>query len=167
MIRRGLRACTCIFLLLGAALGSADGQVRSMVGEKAADFSLRGVNHSPVRLSDYKGKVILLDFWATWCAPCQTEIPQFIAFQNKFAGQGFQMIGISMDDTVEPVRKFQLRFKMNYPVAMGDTKVASAYGGVLGLPMAFLIGKDGRIVKIYDSAADTKQMESDIRKIVR
>jgi peroxiredoxin len=86
--------------------------------------------------------------------------------QTKYGKQGFQMIGISMDDSPQPVRKFHARFKMNYPVAMGTPTVARDYGGVLGLPLAFLIARDGSIVKQYDSSADLDQMERDVRQLL-
>ena len=92
---------------------------------------------------------MLLDFWATWCTPCRGEIPHFVEFQNKYGEQGLQVIGISMDDGPKPVREFYQQFKMNYPVALGNEKVAEAYGGVLGLPVTFLIGRDGRVAAKY------------------
>src|ERR1019366_2449465 len=103
----------------------------------------------PLSLSDYRGKVVLLDFWAAWCVPCRAEIPHFVEFQNKYREQGLQVVGSSMDDGANPVRQFYQQFKMNYPVALGTDKVAEAYGGVLGLPVTFLIGRDGRIAAKY------------------
>lgn len=144
------------------ALGQKDDVPRT-----APDFVLTTLDGKQIRLSHYSGKVVLLDFWATWCVPCQTEIPRFVSFQNRFAKQGFQVIGISMDDTSEPVKKFYSKFKMNYPVAIGTERVARAYGGVLGLPLTFLIAPDGRIVERYDSSADLDKVEAEIRKLLR
>lgn len=132
----------------------------------APGFSLTTVEGNRVTLSEHSGKVILLDFWATWCVPCQTEVPRFVAFQNQYGKQGFQVIGISMDDSPVPVRRFYTRFKMNYPVAMGTEDVAKAYGGVLGLPLTYLIARDGRIVKQYDGSANLDEMEREIKRLL-
>jgi peroxiredoxin len=106
---------------------------------------LKAIDGTSLRLSDYRGKVILLDFWATWCAPCQEEIPRFVEWQNEYRDRGLQVIGVSMDDSPEPVQKFSREFRMNYPVAIGTQDIASQYGGILGLPVNFVIGRDGRI----------------------
>jgi peroxiredoxin len=113
--------------------------------ELAPDFTLMEIDGTSLRLSDYRGKVILLDFWATWCAPCQEEIPRFVEWQNEYRDRGLQVIGVSMDDSPEPVQKFSREFRMNYPVAIGTQDIASQYGGILGLPVNFVIGRDGRI----------------------
>jgi thiol-disulfide isomerase/thioredoxin len=129
----------------------------------APDFSLTTLDGRQLRLSDYKGKVILIDFWATWCSPCRTEIPRFVEWQQKYGGEGFQAIGISMDDTANPVRAFYQEFKLNYPVAMGDERVAQAYGGVLGLPVNVLVGRDGRILAKYIGMSDLRQLEAAVQ----
>ena len=113
--------------------------------ELAPDYTLKAIDGTSLRLSDYRGKVILLDFWATWCAPCQEEIPRFVEWQNEYRDRGLQVIGVSMDDSPEPVQKFSREFRMNYPVAIGTQDIASQYGGILGLPVNFVIGRDGRI----------------------
>jgi len=94
------------------------------------DFTLKDVNGADVKLSDYKGKVILLDFWATWCGPCKIEIPWFVELQNKYGKDGLQAIGISVDDTVEKLKPYVLDLKMNYPVlqGLGHDDILHAYG---------------------------------------
>ena len=139
----------------------------SAVHSVAPDFSLQDLNGQPLALADYRGKVVLLDFWATWCAPCLDEIPHFVALQNEYREQGLQVIGISMDDGPKPVRDFYQRFKMNYPVALGTEKLAQAYGGVLGLPVTFLIGRDGQVAAKYIGEVQMPVVEQEIKSLLQ
>ena len=111
----------------------------------APDFTLTSLKGGELSLADYKGKVVLLNFWATWCGPCRDEVPDFVKLVESYGDQGFVIMGISMDDGPEPVHDFYEEFKMNYPVVMGNAQVAQLYGGVFGIPISFLIGRDGRI----------------------
>jgi len=132
----------------------------------APDFNLPQLNGQPLHLASYRGKVVLLDFWATWCVPCRAEIPHFIELQQKYGDRGLQIIGVSMDDGPEPVRDFYQQFHMNYPVVMGNAKTGELYGGVLGLPIAFIIGKDGLIDSKKIGAADMAVLEREIQKLL-
>lgn len=129
----------------------------------APDFTLSDLNNQAVALSKFRGKVVLLDFWATWCDPCREETPRFVDLQTKYGGQGLQIIGISMDDEVRPVRDFQRQFQMNYPVVMGNAKVGELYGGVLGLPVAILIDRNGQTRGKWSGTFDVGQLEREIR----
>ena len=128
----------------------------------APDFSLPELAGGQLTLSAYRGKVVLLDFWATWCDPCREEIPRFVDLQNKYGNRGLQIIGVSMDDGPDPVRDFYQHFKMNYPVVMGNAKTGELYGGVLGLPIAYLIGRDGRIHAKHIGATNSSVFEKEI-----
>ncbi len=137
------------------------------VGSVAAPFSLTEIDGKPVNLASYKGKVVLLDFWATWCVPCQSEIPHFVEFQNNYAAQGFQVVGISMDDGPDPVRTFYRQYKMNYPVAMGSTELAQSYGGILGLPVTFLIDRNGHVAANYRGQTDTAVIQQRLEALLK
>ena len=106
--------------------------------------------------------MVLLDFWATWCVPCREEIPHFVELQNRYRDRGLQIVGISMDDGPEPVRDFYQRFHINYPVVMGNARIGELYGGVLGLPIAFLVDPDGRIYSKHSGATDISVIEREI-----
>ncbi len=135
--------------------------------QPAADFTLKVLDGSTLSLANYRGKIVLLDFWATWCTPCRAEIPQFVDYQNKYGARGLQVIGISMDDDAAAVREFYSQLKMNYPVALGTSQMAEAYGGVLGLPVTFIIAQDGRIAAKYVGAADMPTMEREITSLLQ
>jgi cytochrome c biogenesis protein CcmG/thiol:disulfide interchange protein DsbE len=132
----------------------------------APDFSLPGLSGQRLDLSSYRGKVVLLDFWATWCDPCREEIPHFVELQNRYGNKGLQIIGVSMDDGPEPVREFYQRLKMNYPVVMGTAQTGELYGGVLGLPVAFLIRQDGRIIAKHFGATEISVLEKEIVNVL-
>lgn len=129
----------------------------------APDFSITDLSGQTLELSRYRGKVVVLNFWATWCSPCRSEIPHFVDLQNKYGRDGLQIIGISLDDDPELVRAFYRQLRMNYPVAIGDAKLAEQYGGILGLPVSFLIGRDGRIYAKHIGETDVSLIEREIK----
>jgi peroxiredoxin len=155
-------AVAIIGFFIGHPFRHGDRAARLTHGAVAPDFSLPELTGAQLTLSDYHGKVVLLDFWATWCDPCREEIPHFIELQNDYGDRGLQIIGVSMDDGPEPVRDYYQRFKMNYPVVMGNAKIGELYGGVLGLPIAFIIGRDGYIAKKHIGATDSSILEKEI-----
>jgi len=132
-------------------------------GQLAPELSLNDLNGRPLRLADYRGKVVLLNFWATWCEPCRHEIPEFIQVENS--RRDLQILGISLDDSDEPVHTFYREFKMNYPVAIGDAALARQYGGILGLPITFLIGCDGRIAGKHIGEVDISNITGEINSL--
>lgn len=133
----------------------------------APDFSLPELTGGQLTLSAYRGKVVILDFWATWCDPCREEIPHFVDLQKQYANQGLQIIGVSMDDGPEPVRDFYEHFRMNYPVVMGNAKIGELYGGILGLPIAYVIGRDGRIYAKHIGATSMSTFEKEIVNLLQ
>ena len=154
--------------LLATACKPRHGSASSAANHAPAPtFSLTDIDGQKLELSSYRGKIVLLDFWATWCGPCRTEIPHFIDLQNKYGSQGLQIIGISLDDSVAPVKKFYAEQKMNYPVAVGDDKLADQYGGVLGLPVAFLIDREGRIITQHTGETDAAVFEKEVAEAVK
>ncbi|MGH9469738.1 MAG: TlpA family protein disulfide reductase [Terriglobia bacterium] len=158
------------------ALYFANRNVKSVVAQQeqrsggtypeAPGFELTDIFGHSVSLSEYRGKVVLLDFWATWCGPCRMEIPGFVQLQNKYGPDGFQAIGISMDDGPQPVLDFYKQFNMNYRVAMDNGKVSQLYGGIIGLPTTFLIGRDGRIYDKVPGAVDVQRFELEVRQLL-
>ncbi len=116
----------------------------------APQFALTDIAGHPIALSDYRGKVVILDFWAPWCPPCRREIPDFISLQQQYASQGLQIIGIGLDQPGN-VAAFVHQYDINYPVAVGDDATSNLYGGVSGIPTTFIIDK--REISAIDSKA--------------
>jgi peroxiredoxin len=134
---------------------------------QAPALTLVDLGGNKIDTSSYAGKVVLINFWAAWCTPCAEEVPQLVALQDKYRAQGFQVIGISMEDRDSALRDFYRKYKMNYPVAAGSAKIAESYGGILGLPTTFLIGRDGRIRAKYPGLADFAKLEQEIVALLR
>jgi len=155
-----------VFAVVALAGCRSSAPMHGAVHSPAPDFSLKGIDGKAVDLASYHGKVVLLNFWATWCTPCRGEIPNFVEFQDKYGPQGFTNIGLSMDDDAKPVEAFYQQFKMNYPVGMATEKVAQSYGGVLGLPVSFLIDRNGNIAAKYVGAANIPMVEQEIQTLL-
>jgi thiol-disulfide isomerase/thioredoxin len=130
----------------------------------APDFALTDLAGKTVRLADFRGKIILLDFWATWCVPCREEVPHLIELQRQYAERGFTLLGIALDEEgAAVVKPFAQQFGINYPVVIGNTRVSAAYGGMQALPTAFLIGRDGRILDTFVG----DRAEADFERAIR
>lgn len=144
-------------------------------GQMAPNFTLTDTKGQKISLSNYKGKAVVVDFWATWCAPCKVEIPWLEQFNKQYAGQGLQILGISEDDlnldnkTELAKEKQQIadtaaQLKINYPVLYDDANVSTPYGGVDGLPTTFFINRSGKVVASTVGLAPREQIEADIKK---
>jgi peroxiredoxin len=134
-------------------------------GQLAPEFELRDLAGKNVRLSDYHGKVVLLNFWATWCPPCKEEMPWFVDLQQRYGAQGLQVIGVAMDDSDQKtIESFAKRLGVNYPVLLGKESIAQAYGDVQFLPDTFYIGRDGKIVLHVQGLVNRKEIEEHVKK---
>jgi cytochrome c biogenesis protein CcmG/thiol:disulfide interchange protein DsbE len=135
---------------------------------QAPDFALKDVNGQTVRLSDYRGKVVLLDFWATWCDPCRIEIPWFMDLERRNRDKGFAVLGVSMDDDGwEAVKPFLSQLGVNYRVVIGDGVTAQLYGGVDALPTTFLIDRGGKIAAVHVGLADRRDFEDGVEQLLQ
>ena len=131
----------------------------------APDFTLESLDGKSVRLSDLRGKAVLLNFWATWCGPCKIEAPWLVEFQGQYGTQGLQVVGVEMgDDGKEDIEKFAKEMGVNYPVLFGKEAVGEAYGGVPALPETFFIGRDGKIVDRIIGLKGKAEIEDSIKK---
>lgn len=134
----------------------------------APNFNLTASNGSRLRLSDYKGKIILLDFWATWCQPCRRGIPDLVELKNEYKNKAFEIIGISLDqeNTIAGVVPFIKEYKINYPVVYGDMEIIQNYGGIQSIPTSFVINKEGKIVKSYIGLTEKSVYDKVIKKLL-
>ena len=141
-------------------------QTPPQLGQSAPDFTLTDSAGSPVKLSAYKGKVVLLDFWATWCGGCKVEIPWYVEFQNKCRNDGLAAIGVSMDDDGwKSVKPFLEEHKLNYPVVIGNDDLGEQFG-VINMPLTLLIDRNGKIAESHAGVVDKDNFESKIRSLL-
>lgn len=131
----------------------------------APDFTLESLDGKNLRLSDLRGKAVLLNFWATWCGPCKIETPWLVELQNQYGQQGLQVVGVEMgDDGKDDIAKFAKDMGVNYPVLIGKEAVGEAYGGVPALPETFFIGRDGKIVDKIIGLKGRSEIEDSIKR---
>jgi peroxiredoxin len=129
----------------------------------APNFTLKDSNGATVKLADYKGKVVVLNFWATWCGPCKIEIPWFIDFEQSYKDRGFAVLGISMDDDGwESVKPYIEQRKINYRVMIGTEELSTLYGSVDSLPTTFVIDREGRIAVVHVGLVSKSEYQNDI-----
>jgi peroxiredoxin len=167
LAHRCLECSVAILQSLSAAHSVQTGVKPSTERKAAPDFSLSDASGKAVKLSDFKGKVVLLNFWATWCGGCKVEIPEFIEFQNKYEDSGLQVIGVSTDkDGWKVVKPFVAEKKINYTVLLGDDEICKLYS-VEGMPVTLLIDREGRIAASHEGVVEKGAGESEIKMLLQ
>jgi cytochrome c biogenesis protein CcmG/thiol:disulfide interchange protein DsbE len=165
-----LLAFAAIFFILrdGHSAEESSLSARSSPGDiapQAPEFRLQSINGRAISLTDFRGKVVILDFWATWCPPCRREIPDFIALQSQYEARGLQIVGIALDEP-DKVKGFAQSAGMNYPVLLGDDDIAKLYGGISGIPTTFLIDRSGKVAGRYEGFTSKEEFEAAIRPLL-
>lgn len=147
---------------------ATEAQKAAEAGRKPApNFSLKDENGTNVSLADYKGKVVLLNFWATWCGPCQIEIPWFMQFEQQYKSRGFAVLGVSMDDDGwQAVKPFIASRKVNYRILLGNDSVSQLYGGLDALPTSFLVDREGRLAYTHVGLAGKNEYLNEIQNLL-
>jgi thiol-disulfide isomerase/thioredoxin len=158
------RVLVATFALLLAMTASAPAKapIKMKQGEVAPQFIRRDLQGHPFDLKAQRGRVVLVDFWASWCPPCIISIPHLSQLQKKYGAHGFQIVGVSMDDSANTTKETMQKIRFNYPVVMGDAKLGNLYGGVLGLPLQFLVGADGKILAIRSGEFPPTALDKEI-----
>jgi thiol-disulfide isomerase/thioredoxin len=154
----------------------SDGASTPKILANEPEVTFKDLQGQDVPLAGLKGKVVVVNFWATWCEPCQVEIPWMIGFQQKYADKGFTLLGVAMDEegksAVEPfVQKSQFdvdgkKMAMNYPIMLGNDDLAAKFGGLLGLPTSIVISRDGKVVKRYIGLASQDDLDKEIKSLL-
>lgn len=154
----------------GAAVAKkADGSICPANAKKAnLDFTVKDMHGASVRLAAYKGKVLLINFWATWCPPCKVELPGLIALQDAYKDRGLMILGISEDDSPETLRTFASEWKINYPmlIGLGEDELFDAFGPLYGLPTSVIVGRDGSMCGRHVGPATKEEFEREIKALL-
>ena len=138
---------------------------RQLMGNLAPDFELPALDGKNLKLSDLRGKAVLLNFWATYCGPCKIEMPWFVELQKEYGPQGFQIVGVAMDDaSTEDIAKFAREMGVNYPILIGNESVGQSFGGVSVLPTTFFLDRDGRLIAREFGLRSRSDFVDDIKK---
>lgn len=142
------------------------GKISDQKGKPAPDFALESLDGGTVHLSDFRGKAILVNFWATWCQPCKIEMPWFEELRKQYGPQGFEILGIAADsaDSRQAVAKFVKEMGVNYPILIGKERVNEEYGGIEYLPSSFVIDRDGKLVTRFIGLKSRSEIEDDIKQ---
>ncbi len=153
----------------GAAKGQGAGSIPAnagAIGSAAPDFELTDLSGKKVRLSDLKGKVVILDFWAKWCGPCRMEIPDLVKLQSKYGEKGLTIVGLTVTSPEKDVRSFAQAQGMNYPVLLDADDLTNRYGGIVGIPTTFVVDRQGRITQKFIGVMSTQTFEEAIQPLL-
>lgn len=161
LLSRIMAVVVVLFLLGACSKGNA-----ASIGENAPDFTLTDINGKQVSLMDFKGQVVILNFFASWCPPCRQEIPDFIELQKQYGDQGFSVVGVALV-SLEDAKSFAAKTKINYTILVDDGKVSGIYGPIRSIPTTFIIGRDSRIAKMYIGARTKDVFEKDIKELLK
>ena len=135
-------------------------------GTANLNLKFKDMNGAEVRLADYKGKVILLNVWATWCGPCELEIPELVEAYNKYKDDGVVVLGVSLDDSAETLRAYAPKKQMNYPLLLWDDAFEDAYGPIVGVPITFFIGRDGTISQRHFGPVTKEGIDQEVKALL-
>jgi peroxiredoxin len=139
--------------------------IGKLQGQTAPDFALPSLDGKILKISDFRGKAVLLNFWATWCEPCKVEMPWFVDMQRKYGPQGLQVLGVAMDDSSpKQIAQFAQELGVNYPVVIGKEEVGAQYGGIEYLPSTFYISRDGKVLDHVFGLVSRSEIESNVQK---
>lgn len=153
-------------ILFSTENGTATVNQRDPASRKPmAEFASTDLNGNPWKLADHRGQVVLINFWASWCPPCREETPGLVDVAKELRGKRFEIVGVSMDDGVEPVRRFVREFGVSYPVVM-PTQDPSLSNAVESLPTSFLLDREGRVAKVYTGAVSKRQLRNDVDQLM-
>jgi len=169
MINDRFRVAFLFVLLAVFSLASAcsSGTKKPAAGPKPApQFTLSSLDGKTVAMKDLTNKVVVVDFWATWCGPCREEIPHLNKLYSDFKGRGLEIVGISMDDGPDVVKEFAREFRMEYPLVMGNDELADQFGGIFGFPTTFIIDRKGNIVKKFVGLPPADELSRVVRELV-
>jgi peroxiredoxin len=135
-------------------------------GSAKLDFVLKDMNNTSVNLAEFKGKVVLLNFWATWCGPCKEEIPTFVEMYDRFKSKGLVVLGVSIDDSPAQLQSFAREWHMQYPVLQMQTDVEDTYGPFFGIPTSYFIARDGSICRKHLGPVTKEQFEEELKALL-
>ncbi|QOJ30268.1 MAG: TlpA family protein disulfide reductase [Ignavibacteriales bacterium] len=164
-MKKSLMTVLVLFISAAMYFSVSDTQAVQLKGKKAPDFSLKDLNGKVVKLSDFKNKIIIIDFWATWCGPCRKGIPDLVSLQKTY-GKDVVIIGITVDDDLAEVPPFAQKYGINYPVLYADRKVIKDYGGIDAIPTSFIVDKKGNIVDKHVGLIPKSEYEKKIKELM-